>query len=83
MIRSSINRTIRQSTYVIELIKDYVSERKVYIHFRSTNIDGLKTSFSIYLKGNNADIIELHNLLKTMDKYDKVEIKFIKSLCGL
>lgn len=80
---SEIKRTISQKIYTIFFVKDYDAEYKMHITFLATKIDGLEQSFSIYLKSNNADILELHNLLKAMGKYDKVEIKFIKDICGL
>lgn len=79
MKEEKTRKVVTQKAYIIKCKKDNVGDLKLFISFRSDNIPGLETSFSIYLKGSNADIIQLHNLLKAMSITDEIDIKFIKS----
>ena len=80
MRKDKVKRTVTQSIYTVELTKDTVTDRKIYIYFRGENIPEIEKSFHIYVTGKHIDVIELHNLLKKMGKNDKLEFKLTKSI---
>jgi len=70
-------KVVSERTYIIKFTKD-ATEQKMHITFVSSRIPEIDATFSIYLKTDAGDIVSLHDLLKSMNASDRVEIKFIK-----